>query len=95
MYIVYKVKIMDSIRYIGYTNDIKRRQYNHNYLLKKGKKKILYDELRKLNILSIELLPIKYFKTKVEAKRYECLLILNDHFTNKQLLQKVPRISDM
>lgn len=98
MYWVYRIEISDKTRYIGYTANIETREKQHNYLcFKKGKKKVLYDNIRKERprLNEIKLRAIKSFRTKVEAKRFECFLILNDYFNKKELWQKVPRITDM
>jgi predicted GIY-YIG superfamily endonuclease len=93
-YTVYKIEIDGIIRYIGHTNNIKRRQTQHNYLFKKGKKKELYDNITDKSIRLV-LTPLREFKSKVEAKRWECLLVLQDHFSDKSLWQKPPQIKDM
>lgn len=97
MYYVYKIKVLGKTRYIGYTENIDIRQKQHNYLcFKKGKKKKLYDSIRTIkDITKIDLITIKTFQTKIEAKRYECFLILNDYFTKKELWQNIPRITDI
>lgn len=96
MYFVYQIKVLDKIRYIGYTENLIKREKQHNYLcFKRDKKKELYDNIKKTNQVKINLEVIKSFNNKVEAKRYECLLILEDYFTNKELWQQVPKISDM
>ena len=96
MYFVYQIKVLDKIRYIGYTENLIKREKQHNYLcFKRDKKKELYDNIKKTNQVEINLEVIKSFNNKVEAKRYECLLILEDYFTNKELWQQVPKISDM
>lgn len=96
MYWVYRVEVNKITRYVGYTDNIKRREKEHNYLCFKAlKKKKLYNGLRKdKNILKIELIPVKTFLTRVEAKRYEAFLILNDYFNKKQLWQHIPIIMD-
>lgn len=94
MFYVYKIEINNIIRYYGITNDIKKRTYQHNYHLKKGANKDLYNNIRKINITSINLDEVKIFKKRIDAKRYECLLILTDYFNNQELWQKVPNISD-
>ena len=96
MYFVYQIKVLDKIRYIGYTENLIKREKQHNYLcFKRDNKKELYDNIKKTNQVKINLQVIKSFNNKVEAKRYECLLILEDYFTNKELWQQVPKISDM
>ena len=92
---VYTISLNNWVIYIGMTDNIKRRETQHNYLYKKGKEKDLYDYLRLQNFTDrIELKPIKALDTRVEAKRYECFLILTDYFGNKLLKQKVPAITD-
>ncbi len=97
MYWIYGIKIMGQLRYIGITKDLERRQKEHNHLcfVKKWKKKILYKEILLTDIKFIKLHIIKKMPNKLEARRYECLLILKDHFGGKKLWQKVPRISDL
>lgn len=92
---VYSINYLNSPIYIGYTSNITKREKQHNYLFTKEKKKDVYDYLKSLNLNDkIVLIPIKEFKSKSEAKRYEMLLILNDYFSTKSLKQKVPNISD-
>lgn len=97
-YVVYKIIIDGRVRYIGHTDDIVRREKQHNYLLfKAGAKKILYDKIRKHypNLETISLLEIGRFKSRIDAKRLECFYILKDYFSTKVLWQRVPKISDM
>jgi predicted GIY-YIG superfamily endonuclease len=96
IYSVYGIDIEGITRYIGSTGDLKRREKEHNYLcFKKAKKKDLYDKIRALGSQThITLYLIKTFKTRVEAKRFEALLILEDWFNERNLWQKVPHISD-
>jgi len=93
-YKVYKILHDDEIIYIGRTNNLKRRTYQHNYNLKKGKENQLYDYCRRCNIDTIELITIDSFKKKVESKRMEMFIILQHHFSSNKLQQKVPNISD-
>ena len=94
-FVVYTVVYNLIPIYIGYTGVLKARQYQHNRLFKKGYKKELYTFLRSVGFEGeIELIPIKAFKTKIEAKRWECYMILQDYFGNLTLKQKVPNISD-
>jgi len=95
---VYEIKNenLETI-YIGRTNDLDRREkeHNRNCFNKKVIKKELYKYIRnETNIKFIKLYPVGIFKTKIEAKRFEMLLILQDFFGNKKLKQKVPSISD-
>ncbi len=91
---LYKVEVGGVTRYIGITNNLKRRETQHNSGLSKGEKKELYDFCREEGIYKIQLIEMKEFKTRIEAKRYECFLILCDYFGVKRLKQKVPSISD-
>jgi predicted GIY-YIG superfamily endonuclease len=91
---VYKVEVKGLTRYVGITCDLTRRQSQHNSGLKKGEDKELYNFLREEGIDQIELIPIEQFPTRVTAKRYECLLILQDLFGERILKQKCPSISD-
>jgi len=108
---VYEIKSDNKRVYIGRTNNLKRRQSEHNRNLKKlytlytetilrgsngSKPKIkpLYQFLLEKGTTTVELITIKEFRTKIEAKRYEMLLILLDWFYNRELIQKVPSISD-
>ena len=95
-YSVYQIEIENEIRYIGHTNNMQRRQKEHNQrCFKGGHKKILYHNIKtKSDCKEIVLQLVRNFTTKTEAKRYEALLILKDHFSNKMLWQKVPSISD-
>lgn len=98
MFYVYRIEIQSTTRYIGYTEDIIKREKQHNYLcFKKNKKKILYDNTKKVSpsLKGFELKIMKTFRTKIEAKRWECFLILNDYFNKKELWQHVPKITDM
>jgi predicted GIY-YIG superfamily endonuclease len=94
MYNVYRISNRNNVIYIGYTNDLTRRSKEHNYHLNKGTSKQLYDFLRKKQIRSIKLELLKKFKTRTEAKRFECMLILMYHFAGHSTLQKIPSISD-
>lgn len=106
MYTVYQIKVNGVVSYIGYTKNLKSREYQHNYLLRTGKKKELYDYCRREKITELELIPIHNFKTKVEAKRFEMYLILYYRFiidnglevplwASVDLMQTIPSIRDM
>ena len=107
-FIVYKIVIEGVVRYIGRTNNIKTRTYQHKRDLKGrfnglGAPKRFYDSLilnykdRGLEWIldQIILIPIKDFKTKILSKRWEMFVILEYYFSdNNTLWQKVPNISD-
>ena len=91
MIIVYEIRINDVRRYVGVTDDIKRRTYEHNHHYKIGKKKELYTELRNLNWSApLELRVLFTFGKKSDAEKMEALLILMDYFTKKDLWQAAP-----
>lgn len=97
-YFVYEIEIAGTTRYIGYTENPQKREKQHNYLCyKKNKSKQLYQKIRDNHndVLEIRLAVVKEFKSKIDAKRWECLMILEDYFNERRLWQQVPRISDM
>lgn len=95
-YSVYFIQVAGVLRYIGYTSNIKRREYTHNYLLKKGTDKKLYNIIReKYPNMTIELQVIDEFDSKTRAKQFEALIILYDSFNEGQLWQTIPRLSDV
>lgn len=88
---VYSIEVKGVVRYIGITNNLKRRQTQHNYLFKKGEEKELYSNIRLINEdEKIVLKPIYEFSSLLDAERYECFLILKDYFSDKQLWQSPP-----
>jgi predicted GIY-YIG superfamily endonuclease len=96
---VYKIEYGGEVVYIGRTNNLTRREKEHNRFLRrpddeKTKSKVLYHFLLESGCNEVKLILIKEFKNKVESKRFECLLILLDWFSEKKLKQKVPNISD-
>ena len=93
-YSVYRVTHKDKVIYIGYSCSLNRRFKEHNYHLKKGTKKELYDYLRTKKVSVIVLESLREFKTKTEAKRFEIMLILMYHFGGHRTLNKIPSISD-
>jgi predicted GIY-YIG superfamily endonuclease len=99
MFIVYEIKYDNNTVYIGRTNNLNRREKEHNRFLRrpdndKTKRKPLYQFLLESGCNQVKLSLVKEFKTKVDAKRYEMLLILLDYFGDRKLKQKVPSISD-
>lgn len=93
-YIVYKIVDKGLTVYIGRTNNLKRRQSEHNTRLKSEYKKEIYEYFRQNGVIKIVLEEVATFKSKTDAKRYEMLLILEDYFSSKTLKQKVPQIKD-
>jgi predicted GIY-YIG superfamily endonuclease len=95
MFSVYVIKLGDVVRYVGYTGNLKLREKQHNYHYKKGTKKELYDNLRLFSYNDeLVLEEIKSFNLEIEAKRFECKMILDDYFFRRELWQKVPNITD-
>lgn len=94
MYIVYSIEFKGQVIYIGRTNNLKRRQQEHNRAIKNGKGKEVHIYCIDNGLESIILIPLKEFKSKVDAKRYEMFLILTDYFGGRCLKQKVPQIKD-
>lgn len=94
MFTVYRINHKKKAIYIGYTNNLTRREKEHNYHLKKGTSKEVYDYLRKKKVSTIKLEPLRKFKSKTEGKRFECLMILMYHFGSYRTLNKIPNISD-
>jgi len=104
VFTVYKIEVNNVIKYIGYTNNLKRREKEHiraiynikniayNKEFYKYYREVYNDKESGCNVLKLGI--IKEFKSKIDAKRYEAFLILNDYFSNKVLIQKVPNISD-
>ena len=97
-YIVYKIEFEGKIVYYGHTSNLKLRQYRHNYDCFTNKmSKILYNYLRDKGCRRIELTPIIEYNSRVDTKRHELYLILQDYFNNNLELtvkQSIPKISD-
>lgn len=92
---IYNIQYLGQVLYIGQTNNLKRRQSQHNRALKNpDKKQEIYVYLRELGAESIELTLLETYENRVIAKRRECYLILKDYFGPKQLKNKIPNISD-
>jgi len=90
-YFVYEIVIDGVRRYIGMTDNLKRRQSQHRRDYIKGKDKYLYKQIRLSAPQSeITLNTIKEFTNKGDCKRYEAYLILKDYFSNKNLWQSFP-----
>lgn len=94
-YKVYTISYNNEIIYWGRTNNLKRRQYEHNYHLRKGKENLLYSYLRKKKVSKITLKIQFEYKDKVSSKRMEMFQILKYMFIEDKILyQKIPNISD-
>lgn len=94
-YTVYGIVYNNKRRYVGLTNNLHRRELQHNRDFRNGKKKLIYDFLRDNSYLDkIILIPLYKFESRTEAKRMELYLILLDHFNNKLLKQNIPSIRD-
>ena len=89
---IYQIIHKKHVLYIGQTDNLNRREKQHNYHLKKGTHKELYNYLREIGITQIKLKVIKEVNSRTEAKRIEIFLILTAHFKNRKLFQKIPSI---
>jgi predicted GIY-YIG superfamily endonuclease len=91
MFFVYEIVIGGVRRYVGYTNNIKRRQSQHVRDYQKGSPKYLYLMTAKTAPKTIyQLNVLRQFPNKGDAQRYEAYLILKDYFTKKELWQSFP-----
>jgi predicted GIY-YIG superfamily endonuclease len=89
-YYVYEIVVNGVRRYIGMTNDIKRRQSQHRRDFKKGNK-YLYKMIRENSpemIISLHI--VNEFDNKGDCSRWECKLILDDYFEERNLWQSFP-----
>ena len=86
-YIVYKIEVDSVVVYIGYTKDLKKREYQHNYSLNKGYNKELYTYLRSMSIFNVKLVEVASFNRKTDAKRFEMYLILHYKFIRDSVLE--------
>ena len=90
MNFVYEIIVDGVRRYVGITNNIKRRQSQH-IRDAKTKDKFLYRMIRENSPeTTISLNIIAEFDNKGEAARWECKLILDDYFSDKNLWQSFP-----
>lgn len=90
MYYIYQIKINGVVRYIGYTNNPKRRFTQHKRLLLNGDKKYFYKKIRELTEPDLQIETIAEFDNMGDAKRWEAFLILDDYFSHKNLWQSFP-----
>tara|TARA_R110002050_G_scaffold74369_3_gene159590 strand:- start:3333 stop:3668 length:336 start_codon:yes stop_codon:yes gene_type:complete len=96
---VYLLSYNNIELYIGMSKDPLKRLKQHQYSLNKGDLKPLYNHLREsgITILDLDLSILKTFKTRVQAKRYECYILLKQYFENDFEMitfNKIPNISD-
>lgn len=87
---VYEILVNDQRRYVGYTNNIKRRKKQHFKGINSDDKKTLYVAIRNLKNPQIDINVIGVFEKSIEAKRWEAHLVLSDYFSDKKLWQSVP-----
>lgn len=94
IYYIYSIKLGGLTRYIGMTNNIKRRQSQHRTDSKKlDLTKSFYKMKRQLHLEEEIVLEVIYqTEKKIEAIRMEAYLILKDHFADAQLWQSPPQI---
>jgi predicted GIY-YIG superfamily endonuclease len=92
-YFIYEILVDGVRRYVGMTNDLSRREKEHNRGLKSGEKKTLYKKLylEGKAFEEIKLNKLYEFVTKTDAVRMEAYLILEDWFNEKELWQAPPR----
>jgi predicted GIY-YIG superfamily endonuclease len=90
IYYVYEILVDDVRRYVGITDNIKRRQSQHRRDLKKGGKYLykMIAENSPETIISLNV--IKEFNDKGDCSRWECKIILDDYFNEKKLWQSFP-----
>jgi predicted GIY-YIG superfamily endonuclease len=87
---VYEVVVNGNRRYVGFTNNIKRRKKQHFKGINSDDKKALYVAIRELKTPQIDINVIGVFEKSVEAKRWEAHLVLLDYFSDKMLWQSIP-----
>jgi predicted GIY-YIG superfamily endonuclease len=95
---VYGIYLEGMMVYCGMSNSLIRRSFEHNRDINKATSraydKDLYGYLRSKGINSVVLVELFSFNKRVDAKRKEMQIILEDYFGAKLLKQKVPNISD-
>jgi len=93
---VYQIKINNTVRYIGISNDLDRREAQHRSGVKSNTPKPFYQwcNTNGIKASDITLEPIFKHSKRVEVKRYEAFWILHYYFSdNNTLLNKLPAIS--
>lgn len=93
-YTIYKIELGGICRYIGLTDNLRRRQSQHRRDSKKDDlTKSLYKMKRQLHQdEEITLQIVHTTDKKIEAIRLEAYLILRDHFLEGNLWQSPPHI---
>ena len=101
---VYSISINDEVRYVGRTEDLDKRELSHlkdcYYPKSAHYNKQFYQYVRTIYPTkdsaanALFLTPVGVFDTLAESKKWEAYLILKDYFTDKKLLQSVPKITD-
>jgi predicted GIY-YIG superfamily endonuclease len=94
VWIVYEIRFSGEVRYIGITNDLKRRQRQHRFESKREDlKKFLY-KMKAEHHQEEDIVLKEVFMTekKIEAIRMEAHLILKDWFDKRKLWQSAPHI---
>jgi len=95
LFYVYGIYHGSILVYIGRTESIENRTQSHNNALNTDFKKDLYKYWREhCPNQDIVLKELYCYNTKVEAKRREMILILQDFFGARTLRQRIPNISD-
>lgn len=91
-YFVYEIVLNGTRRYVGITNNIKRRQAEHRRDVNKSNlKKYFYKMIVDYDLSrEIVLNRIYAFDNKTEAMRMEAKLILDDWFEERKLWQHPP-----
>jgi hypothetical protein len=99
-YVVYSINIEGINRYIGHTNNKDRRLKEHMSLCYKIDKpfykfiKDNYEMDEGIRLIKNGFTVLYSYGKRVDAKRREMFLILDDYFNKKELYNKVPNISD-
>lgn len=89
--LLYEIIVDGTRRYIGITNNLRRRSKEHLRLIKSDNNKYLYRKIRESQLEpSITILAMSDEMPILEAKRLECYLILKDYFNKKELWQSAP-----
>ena len=88
-HVVYQISFNGVVRYIGVTCNLKRREYQHQRGLDRVSKP-LYERMIQFGD-SVWLEKIASFNDRNEAELFELHLILEDYFSNKFLINDLPK----